>query len=210
MKELVLFITCRLHIGTHFYHFQRLLRIELIWFSLINTIIKFSEISFKLLFMKIWFDILFSNWWMFIYCKMDSGDCVMKRVTEWEEPTLVFCSCNSRYDGEDGDSGEDSGDHLTRTVRGPGVRSEAGSGPRPPVLLPLSSLSPPYRHTHRPPRATSWHFDINVGCVTAWLWGDIVTIPVLPYDNIILVTNIPRNFPVAPQKEVTLVLSSLK
>ena len=140
MKELVLFITCRLHIGTHFYHFQRLLRIELIWFSLINTIIKFSEISSKLLFMKIWFDILFSNWWMFIYCKMDSGDCVMKRVTEWEERTLVFCSCNSRYDGEDGDSGEDSGDHLTRTVRGPGVRREAGSGPRPPVLLPLSHI----------------------------------------------------------------------
>ena len=136
MKELVLFITCRLHIGTHFYHFQRLLRIELIWFSLINTIIKFSEISSKLLFMKIWFDILFSNWWMFIYCKMDSGDCVMKRVTKWEERTLVFCSCNSRYDGEDGDSGEDSGDHLTRTVRGPGVRRQGADH----VLL-SSSLS---------------------------------------------------------------------
>ena len=90
--------------------------------------------------MKIWFDILFSNWWMFIYCEMDSGDCVMKRVTEWEEPTLVFCSCNSRYDGEDGDSGEDSGDHLTRTVRGPGVRRgrERTTSSCPP---PSSSLS---------------------------------------------------------------------
>ena len=161
MKELVLFITCRLHIGTHFYHFQRLLRIELIWFSLINTIIKFSEISSKLLFMKIWFDILFSNWWMFIYCKMDSGDCVMKRVTEWEERTLVFCSCNSRYDGEDGDSGEDSGDHLTRTVRGPGVRSEAEertTSSCPPVLL-SSSLS--LISSHSPPtqsnKLTFWH-----------------------------------------------------
>ena len=51
------------------------------------------------------------------------------------------------------------------------------------------------RHPPLPLLPDAATMSIHVGCVTAWLWVDIVTIPVLPYDNVISVTNYSTQFP---------------